>query len=308
MNISKKLLSAVFCASILGLSLNASHKITTRWEDGSGSSSVLKSSLNLKPVSDWADFNEKNMLPECYISHRNDSGFTDGAELQRKIDHLAAQVQRGEKEYEDFEILCKKDFDPKSGSGVLVAKCKNDPFVVKLFTETPKTFGQSKGMIDYFRFVMTGMTRHLSGLSRIKNRDDVQQCINSSYWRNVIDLPCKWFVLPKGNRDIKITKGSKESTVPGTYGVVAQYINSTRPSSVSNKDRLVMDFCNAIGHKLDANKENFLTEKHTEKVVCVDTEDFSSTVGAEPKNFSGDFAWRTHLVGSCLKKFLGFGS
>lgn len=293
--------------------------IETHWADKKDQSYQLKSSY-LEEYALFKTFNEpffrKNLLPDGPIPYRNHPEKTvPGTVIKTLIDKLVQEVQNKQKTFTDFNVLCKKDFNRRACSGLMILKCKHHPFVVKMFMENPKSFVHytSKGIVPTFVFFMSGgINRHMIGFSRIKNLQELQTKVaQSPEWADKITFPRKWFVLPSQSRWIEIvgnnigTQKTQSITIPGTYCIIADWIDADRQASLFNKEdkKTCMALCNHLGLAIDPNTNNFLFERGTNKIALIDTEHFLSLVGIkESVEFTSYLGWLWHLGTYCATR------
>ncbi len=262
---------------------------------------------------------DKDLLPNGAIAFRaNPEKSVTGNQLSTLIEELLKEVKLKQRSYKEFIVLSKKNFNRHRACGLLIVKCKKYPFIVKLFIETPQTFINShcKGLDNMWFFPMSGgVNRHISGLTRVKNARAIQKRIQEDpYWSTRVQTPRKWFWLPQNTPWIEITGtniGGKKSIytrIPGTYAVVADAINAERQLSIlsaSSEDyRMAMALCNYLEMRQDPHVDNFIIEKKTEKIVIIDTENFSSTVGIKKvATFPSYYAWYRYLANKCIKQW-----
>lgn len=288
-------------------------EITVRWEGDTNGYTLKKYHLEypLFELFDPHDF-KKHLLPETPIASRYDEKLLiEPRVLQNLIENLLAEIKVGKKSFTDFTVLQSKDYNFKKGRGLLIAKFKEYPFVVKLFVETPDSFVSpfDKGMEPIFFFFMGGgVNRHLTGFTRIKNREIIKQRIAQSPWAGQVDIPRKWHWVPSGTRWIEIEGkniGNKEHqrvSFPGTYCIIADAIQAERNLSLLNEDdkKLALEICNYLNLWIDPHMKNFMFEKGSGKFVIVDTEHFPSAVGLRHKvSFDSYSTWYLHLAGKC---------
>lgn len=240
-----------------------------------------------------------HLLPEGPIAYRHDPSQTvDGKILSDLIEQLVEDLlaerkhpARAIKDFEHFTILKKRDFVWKNSTGCLIVKFKDYPFIVKLFRETPKSFVSpfDKGFEPTCFFLMGSANRHISGLTRIKNLEIVQQQIEQSdAWRDIIAFPRKWYWQPKENRMFKLTGeriGTSNTTLtaqyPAVYAVVVDAIDIERVFSLTSaQDRKVaLSVSKYLNSFIDAHINNFVQERGTGKTIIIDTEHFPTVVG-----------------------------
>jgi hypothetical protein len=296
-------------------------EIITAWENGPDKKEY---SLKSPFLEEWAIFGrfDKNFLlsqqlPE-QISYRYDpTTAIPRTDLENIIEKFVAEVltvKQKHHEFENFTILKDVDFNYKHHSGVIIAKFKKYPFVLKLFRETPKMFTQpfSKGLQPGFFFVMGGgINRYLAGFTRISNLHALnKQIAIDPYWANRLTTPRKWFWLPKNGNWFRVTGknigNKKEQSIlyPSIYGIICDAIDIERTFSINKKSdrKLAMNLARFIGNKIDPHIDNFIVEKHTEKIAFIDTEHFASMVGLrKPLEFNHYASWYSRLGNKCLK-------
>lgn len=292
-------------------------RIETRWLGQSSPHYTLRNS-HLEEYPLFGTFNKKffynHLLPNNAISYRyNPKKSVSGTKLKRIIAKLIKEIKQKKKNLTDFTMIKRSNFNVKKCSGLFIVKFKHYPFVVKVFMETPESFvmHNAKGFEPTFFFYMAGgINRHLLGFTRIKNLENIKKLIeNSKKWANKITLPRKWFVLPHQSRWIKIKgenigrKKKQSTTIPATYCVLSDWIDSERAPSIFNKDdrRTSMELCNFLELAIDPHIDNFIIERSTHKIAIVDTEHFNTVVGIKKKKkFRSYFSWFTYLAGKCL--------
>ncbi len=277
--------------------------------------------LQEKPFFQLFDRNhfEKMKLPSKEITFRGQpTKSVHGKILEGLIEKVIDEIlttYKKLKEFDDFIILQKKDYNFKQQVGLLILKSKQYPFVVKVFIERPQTFIDPfhKGMEPmWFFFMGGGINRHLSGFTRIRNVQQVKQKIaKSSYWAALIDFPRKWYVHPKQSNWIKITgknigtKKVQTTQIPSIYCIVADAIEAERTLSLSNASdrKLALNLCNYLDQYIDSHIQNFMLEKQTQKIVIIDTEHFRSVVGftGDQGTFNSYTQWYLHLAGKCAQ-------
>lgn len=328
MNRTKLLSLAYLVLCIATLNARSVHRtkseplptVTTHWLNDTTETFVAKSShyeeYPIFKVFD-RDYCLSHCLPTGAIPTRYHPETTvSGATLSACIENLLEEISQRKKEFTDFDLLTKKNFNRSKRCGLMILKFKKYPFVIKLFVETPESFLNSscKGLDNIWFFAMSGgVNRHMTGLTRIKNLDFIRNHIeNSPRWSAIMDLPRKWFWLPKNEQWIEISgrnigpNGTCHTVVPGTYAVIADAIEADQKLSVFNSyaySGLTMEFCSSLHLALDAHLDNFMVEKSTGKMVIIDTEHFPTVVGFKttyPQGFNSYYAW----YGNLGKKFI----
>lgn len=288
-------------------------EITVRWEGDTSGHTLKKYHLEypLFELFDLQDF-KAHMLPtDPIVSRYNEKLLIEPQILQDLIQNLLQEIKDGKRSFTHFTVLQSKDYNFKKARGLLIVKFKDYPFVVKLFVETPDSFVSpfDKGMEPIFFFFMGGgVNRHLTGFTRIKNREIIKHRIAQSPWADQVDMPRKWHWIPPNARWIEIEGKNigkyKHQVVkfPGTYCIVADAIEAERNLSLLNENdkRLALEICNYLNLWIDPHMKNFMFDKHNGKFVIVDTEHFPSAVGLHHKvKFDSYSTWYLHLAGKC---------
>lgn len=260
----------------------------------------------------------QHLLPQSAITHRyNPHASTMGNELNSLIEQLLTEIKQKKKKYTHFDVLQKKGFNRRSGCGLLIAKFKEHPFVVKLFIETPKSFINpwAKGFEPIFFFYMGGgVNRHLSGFTRLKNLGYIRaQLAQNEQWQRIVDTPRKWFWLPQDPAWLTITgfhiggKQEQRTRIPGIYAIVADAIEQERTfSSFNHHDmKTALELSTLLESHLDLHISNFMIEKNSQKIVIIDTEHFPTMVGLKEKWTPTSYiSWFAGLIGKCAKDML----
>jgi len=290
--------------------------IETRWL-GQSSPYYTLSDSHLEQYPLFGTFNKKyfydHLLPNDTISYRyNPKKSVRGTEIKQLIETLIKEIKQKKKSFTHFDVIRRSNFNRKKCSGLLIAKCKHHPFVVKMFMETPESFimYNAKGFEPTFLFYMAGgINRHLLGFTRIKNLENINKLVASSKeWAHRITFPRKWFVLPNQPQWLEIKgdnigkKKKQYIAIPATYCVVSDWIDGEKTPSIFNKDdrKMCMKLCNFLELSIDPHIDNFIIERSTKKIAIIDTEHFYTVVGIKKKKkFRGYFSWLTYLAGQC---------
>lgn len=293
--------------------------ITISWSDKKDSKKHTLTSRYLEgypffQIFDLSHFNE-HLLPMGAIPFRYEpEKSVCGTKLALLVDELIEELHQRKSCFAHFEVLRDRDFNHKRMSGLFIAKCKDYPFVIKLFMENPESFVHPyrKGIVPtFFFFLSGGINRHLSGFTRIKNAEAFRKIVQSDpEWADLVDLPRKWYLLPTATRWLTIqgqnmgSKNIRSIDIPATYCIVADAIDIERSMSMMNKsDRTVsMRLCNKVHFSIDPHIDNFMFERKQpgkkQLIVVVDTEHFPSLVGLKDVNrtYTSQFAWYRDLV------------
>jgi len=293
-------------------------RLTARWIDDNEYHSISNYYLQEYPFFQIFDRNHffENYLPIGTINFRNNpNSSVEGATLAHLIDKLMEEIAQGKKEFTNFIVLRKQNFNRRKKFGLLILKCKDYPFVVKTSIETPKSFTNpyKKGIVPaIFFFMAGGINRHLSGFTRIKNSQYVRQCITQA--PNLpaqFDIPRKWFYMPSGSKWMELCgfnigqHDQIHTEIPGAYCIIADAIECERSFSLLHKDdrTISMKLCNLVNFYIDPHIDNFIVEKETNKIVIIDTEHFPSITGlANTKSiYTSQIRWYTDLSIKCLE-------
>ncbi|MDR3550629.1 MAG: hypothetical protein P4L31_04405 [Candidatus Babeliales bacterium] len=292
-------------------------KISVRSDNDSDHYTLQSSHLAFYPFFSVFDksFFDENLLPKTPIAHRNNPTKTIDPEiLNNLIEGLLKEIHQKKMQYADFQIITSKNFNRKKECGMMILKFKDHPFIVKLAIESPQTFinPYCKGLDNVWFFPLGGgINRHLAGLTRIKNRQMIQNRLaDHPEWSTLVDVPRKWYWIPKKDNWLEITGsnmgGQKTVTtkIPSTYCIIADEIHTKQEFSLFNKDQttLALKICNYLDLWIDPHINNFMVEQETNKIVIVDTEHFPSVVGIKEKvTFDNYTSWYLYLMGKCTK-------
>lgn len=291
-------------------------EITVSWTDSPVSYTLRESHLEEYAFFKLFDRNHffSHLLPKGPISFRHhETVKVDSSVLTSLIDKLIQEIEQKKPEFSHFKVLQEKNFNRDRVSGLLIVKFKDYPFVVKLFVETPENFVQpfDKGWEPRFLFFMGGgVSRHMTGFTRIKNLELVNNLLQQSpYWSQKVDTPRKWFWVPPSSRWIKIAGkniGNKPQVtqVPGIYCIIADAIEPKHIFSIFNAQErdIALDLFNYLEMLVDAHINNFMIEKDSNKIVIVDTEHFPTIVGLreKPSRFNSYASWYMYLSRKCF--------
>lgn len=291
--------------------------ITTQWKNGTRLYQLRDSHLELTPLFGLYDeeFLKKKHLPSGNIPYRNQPTHSvKGSHLSALIEHLIYEIKIGKKKYTDFIILKNRDFNTRKQAGILVVKCKNYPFVVKLFMETPRSFIRpyNKGFEPACFFIIGGgATRHLLGFTRIKNAEIAKKrLMNNRHWADRVDVPRKWFWLPEKNNTLQLDgyniggHAHIQQDYPATYALITDAIHSKKKFSLLNSQhrKTAIDLVNFLLCRVDPHIENFIFEEETGKILIIDTEHHPSMVGFKKRpRINSYFSWYRHLVCKFIK-------
>ena len=271
-----------------------------------------------------------HLIPHEPITYRLDPSRTiAGQELGKLVERVISEVTtkkkliKKAKATSDCTILRDRNFNYKTSHGLIILKCKNYPFVLKIFMESPASFFdfRSTGIEPPFFFYMGGgANRHLTGMTRIRNRNMIQETINSlARWKNHVEIPRKWYWLPEQPKELTLIGrnigGHEEikTTIPSLYAIIEDEIEIKKETTrISNrkKRKLIIELCNDLHIYLDPNPHNyaFIEDKKTKqfKIALVDTEHFPTMAGIETKvQFKDHVDWYTYLAQNYLWRLYG---
>lgn len=262
----------------------------------------------------------KNLLPSGPISNRiNDKEKILGAKLEACLDLLVQEIKKGKKNYTDFTVVQKRDFNKQKKSGLIILKFKHYPFMVKLFMETPESFinPHYKGFINVCNFYMGGgSNRHLCGFTRISNLEKIKTIIQEkNVWKNHITLPRKWFWLPQntpwlaltGTHFVDVDDNTQEESysikIPAIYAVVADFIEADerKTSQLRKKGKSkLLNLCKDLDVSIDLHKKNFFIDKLSGNIALIDTEYFGVIASSMHKIPDNYFKWYFEMAQNCL--------
>jgi len=281
-------------------------KITIRWK-GFKKDVISRTNWAYKKHPMFTTFNRdyffSHLFPKSYIAdiHNPDTPI-DCRTVNDLIQGLLKELKKQKKQYTHFELLQDKNFNHDQRCGLLILKFKDYPLVLKLFMETPKSFidPYCKGFENQFFFYMSGgMTRHLAGLTRVKNAELVrEQIANHPRWKNKVITPRKWYWLPKKPRWMQIdgynigSENNVSTLMPSTYAIVADLIDTREDApllSLQKRSELVMGLCMDLQLFVDPHGDNFVVKYNQATkdydISIVDTEHFPSLVGLKEQPF-----------------------
>lgn len=260
-------------------------------------------------------FNQ-HLLPTT-IQYRLSGETTTGSELSNLIEETLKEVAEKRKEFTHCSILQDRDFNRRKRCGLIVLKFNKHPFVIKLFLETAESFAdpQCKGFIPSCLFYMGGgVTRHTSGFTRIKNAEYIRNIVaETPAWKDHIEIPRKWFWIPKNPEWLEITghniggKQTLTTRIPAIYAIIADAIETERSFALSNYDdrSTALELCQLFHVAIDPHITNFMIDAQTKKIAIIDTEHFPTIVGLKtPYTFNGYTSWYMNLTAKCFQDML----
>ena len=290
--------------------------ITVCWSDDRKEKACLRDShLEQYPLFELFDkhYFEEHLIPDVTITPRNNKkNMVQGKQLKEHLEVLLREIKTKKKKYTHFELLTDKNFNRHKRAGMLILRYKHGPYIIKASIETPQSFIDPfcKGLDNVWFFPMGGgINRHLAGLTRVKNQENVKRKLSlDPYWNEKVDVPRKWYWLPESPRWLVINgdnigpKKKQSIEIPGAYAIIADAIDVERELELHNEDdtQLALNLCNYLEHAVDAHINNFVVEKETKKVVIIDTEHFLSVIGIKEKvHVDSYFDWYMYLIKKC---------
>jgi hypothetical protein len=263
------------------------------------------------------DFTQDVLPPNEITPVNPQDPMITGLELQKLIQKLITQVRARKREFTDFYVIQRKNFNNRRRSGLLVLKAKKYPYVIKLFMENPKTFthpfGKGIEPITFF-YMAGGSNRHLSGLTRIKNRNYVQQKLEAMpEWKGLIYMPRKWMWIPKNEPWLDIRGKNigdtciQHTQLPSVYVIVADAIDTQDCIRMQSKKKmkLIMKLCNDVDLFIDPHINNYIFQpaptRTGYRIAIVDTEHFPTMAGFKEKVYcKTHLVWYATLIRKCL--------
>jgi hypothetical protein len=295
-------------------------KITVCWADKPVKKQYTLKHASLEAYPLFEVFNKEHFnshkLPKQTISFRTDTTKTvDTKILSDLLEELLIEVRKKKRHFKHFNVLQRKNWNRRHKSGLLVLKFKEYPFVVKLFSENPKTFVNywNKGFEPiFFLYMGHGANRHISGLTRIKNKELIEQRLAlHPHWHSIVRIPRKWFWEPQKNRWIHMSginldgeKKTLNTDLPSVYAIIAdaEKTDDTIEISQEQKKRMTMKLCSQFDLTIDPHYDNFIFQQDEKtgeiQIVLIDTEYFPIIVGIrDKKEFKTYTEWYLYLTG-----------
>lgn len=274
-------------------------EIATRWVDGEKTYQLKATYLQEEPIFQSYDKShfDAHLLPQGQITFRNDpSTVVDSTILSQLAETAIDELRSGKKNLTHFKVLKRRDFCSKRFVGTIILKYRDYPFVLKLFIDNPRSFANpsDKNIRHGIMAKMTGgLSRYLSGFTRIKNLEHTQLSMATlSNPPVILDFPRKWFWLPQQQHWFEVTGKNFKSnvpkiTLPEVYAIIADEIVGVKESAKLTKyQKRIYALCQRLDYHIDPNMLNFKVEKGTNKLVIIDTELFRAVVGIKEPIFA----------------------
>lgn len=268
----------------------------------------------------------KHSLPTDHIPNIIDEkNPINTKKIRMQLETLVKEIKEHKTSYHHFDVVHKADFNSKKGCGFIVCKFKEFPLIIKLSLETPETFinPHSKGGIiggivpRFFHFMSGGANRHLTGLTRIPNLEQVNRLLSvHPRWQSIVHTPRKWFWIPENTPYITITgtnigpeKNTFSNDLPSIYGIIADAINTKEEATLLNgleRNSIIMELCNDLHCIVDPHANNFVFSKNNDttkfNITIIDTEHFPTMVGLPEhmSTFINHTQWYLSLAYKCF--------
>ncbi len=306
---------------------NTTPCVTVRWANKPHGKSyrIIDSHIEEYPlftIFDKQRFNA-NLIPHAPIPYPDDPTLSvHGDTLSTLCEGLIKEVLQKKRKFKHFTVIQNKNFSRRHKCGLLVLKFKDYPFVVKLFVEDPKTFINYwwKGFEPVFFWNMgRGAGRHLSGLTRIDNKKNIQNRLAQDPFKDItVEIPHKWFWVPKNHRYMQIDgknigNGKTISTqLPSVYAIIADAIDTTNKTDLSTEQtkQFSIELCNHLDLIVDPHTTNFVFKQCPQTnqltITIIDTEYFPIMIGLkEKRKFKTYEEWYLFMSGKCFKDMFG---
>ncbi|MBN1549658.1 hypothetical protein JW872_03280 [Candidatus Babeliales bacterium] len=291
---------------------NTTPTVTTYWlHDNEKTFSRYESFYKPESIFEVFDRNffEDTMVPQAPITFRNDpTQSVNGKVLMEQAEEAVKELKQGKKKLTHFKLLKNKNYDMSDNTGLIVLKYNDYPFILKLFMETPESFitPQDKGLQHQGMYLISGgMNRYLSGLYRIKNMALIKEEMSKNeIWNDFVDFPRKWHWLPEDvdwfevRGDNFTSEEPLYTQLPSAYGIIVdQIISDVRLGHIKKYyGRSIFKYCKDFNFRPDPNLKNFIVEKDTNKLVCIDTEYFAPLLGMDPNKMDNlEGYWDLHV-------------
>ncbi|MFA5999261.1 MAG: hypothetical protein WC747_04550 [Candidatus Babeliales bacterium] len=274
----------------------------------------LKSNfLRLRPIKKGFDqqFFQEQYLPIGFIKFRDKADKVSTSILSKLANELVEEIKVGQQKFTHFDILKDKDFNYKTLSGLIVAKFKNYPFVIKISIEHPHTMIQpfSKSFETDCIFVLGGNLRHLSNFTRIANLERIKSILKyNPFFVDSLDFPRKWYWRPDRCHDLKIiwrcNGTTEEMLLPSVYATISDFIKTDKIQPQQELNKIAMKVAIDTGFLIDPHAGNFVIEQETNKIVLLDTEDFRMMAGLDKSMKAKKYlGWYIELASNCFHKY-----
>lgn len=292
-------------------------EVSICWSETPAQKTTIKDShIEFNPIFsfDYQHFMQHKLPPnKINYPENNPTQYVSTHTIDKMIEDLLIEIAHKKRKFKNFTIIKKRNFSFKKRCGLIILAFNNYPLILKLFMETPRTFFDchAKGVESVCFFYMSGgANRHVTGLTRIKNREYLlKQAQALPAWKQRIKIPRKWFWLPN-NASWLLLEGKNigetpvvKIKIPAVYAIIADFI-TIKPSR-TNHSKTILQLCNDLNLFVDAHKDNFVFNQKEngidDEVIIIDTEHFPSVVGLKEKfAVSSHFEWYLLLITKCI--------
>jgi hypothetical protein len=262
-------------------------------------------------------FFQDHTIPEIGITDQHDQLMISKSALNIILSEIFTALNERQSPLPHCTILHDANFNYSTLCGLIMLKLDDYPLVIKLFRETPESFVSpfTKGFEPTtFFFMSGGSNRHISGLTRIPNRERLLALIEADpFWKTAVRIPRKWYWTPQPLEWLCIDGyhidgiARLHTEIPATYAIVADYINLDQKTDLDleAQKKLIMDLATVCSLHLDPHMKNFVISKDGPLVTIIDTEDHSCMTGlTEPITYTNHLEWYAVLTGKFLKNIL----
>ena len=244
----------------------------------------------------------QNALPE-EIPHRYESTrMSYKRDIEQNLESIRTHIANSD--YNRINkignIIKDDNFNYTSGTGLLVIRLHQHPFVIKLFTETGESITRSHGIEPFFFMRMNGgIARHIAGLTRITvNQKLLTFLYNHADQYANITTPRTWAWVPDDTPwlDIHLTINTQQSDarVPGIYALINDAIEYDRTAHIPSD--MVFSLFRDTNNIFDPHEGNCVYETQFQQYVILDTESFVDIVGLDrPLRTRSYVSWYGYL-------------
>jgi len=244
-----------------------------------------------------------------HITHRYDPHtWSDTQEINRTLHRMYAAISQGM--YDDIDTLAERikdhEFDYVSGTGMLIVRLRDHPFVVKLFIASHDTLVRPYSWESFFFMRMNGgISRHIAGLTRLTTNQSLQQFFKqhrTSY--PDVTVPRIWSWIPSDTSKLTVQLEEHGATyhasLPSVYAFVYDHIRYTENAHAPQS--LVFDMFQDTDNMFDPHQGNCVIDTQTHEHVILDTEHFPTIVGFEKPLYTRSYPyWYVTMALQCLQ-------
>lgn len=263
-------------------------------------------------------FFRTHMIPQAGITDQHDHPMISKDALNNILNEIFNGLIERQSPLPHCTIMHDANFNYTTLCGLIMLKLNDYPLVIKLFRETAESFVSpfTKGFEPTtFFFMSGGANRHISGLSRIPNRERLLALVGADpRWKKIVHIPRKWYWAPEPIAWLRISGyhidgiAQLSTKIPATYAIVADYINLEQKTDldIETQKKLIMDLATVCSLHLDPHMKNFvISSEDGPHVTIIDTEDHACMTGlTEPITYTNHLEWYAVLTGKFLKNIL----